>query len=143
LKGNISFALSNFEFDTLSFEKLGHIMRVENQIEPHILFSNFSFRNTSQAGILFSAFDTQRLDVPSRILISNLTVHNAFTAFESFITVFSNTILEISNSTLSRCFSQDKGAVIKAGFQRALVTIKHSIFEENVALEGGVFNSLS
>ena len=69
----------------------------------------------------------------------NLTVSNTKNSFNSFIQVFENSHLKISDSHFSNNFGLAKGSVLCGDYTNTVTEIFDSVFENNSAVEGGVF----
>ena len=70
--------------------------------------------------------------------MSNITVDNINSQFDSFIALQTGAVLSISNSSFTNTNCYEAGSVLFAGTQLTLTTIMNTIFENNTALLGGV-----
>lgn len=138
---NPKITFSGLTFRNLVFEKYGHLISLAHQMPKVMTVEDVTVSNIRKGYFSLAAFNKENEDTPHKSEFVNFTVSDSFNEFRSLIHVYSNSILEVRDSTFKKIFSKENGAVVSADYQKAQVVIRNSTFRENSAFSGGVFST--
>ena len=125
-------------FKNLTFILGGNIVLMKSQMSNFLLLQDSSFENISGGGLRAEAFD-KNIAVTSHLRIQNLITLDINTQFSSFLQVYEGGELSIYDSIVKNIYCYEDGAVLYAGYQKAIVNVYNSTFVNNTSVIGGVF----
>ena len=138
---NITYTFSNISFNNIQFSNKGNLMMFQHQFKNNqIVVSSSSFSNIVGGGISVEAGNKNNLAISTKVKFQNCTFINNNMNYNSLMTINEGGVVQIDASTFTNISTFQNGAVIFAGYQKAIVTVTNSNFTNNYAVTGGVFN---
>jgi hypothetical protein len=131
--------ISNLHFDNLNFTRGGNLLQIQQHVTNGVVISNSSATNIKGGSFYFKSLKTFTNNARTIVKFSNFTANTLDQQYGSFILVNEGTDLEIRDSSFTNAYCFEEGSVVFAGYQKALVDIYSTVFENNTAIEGGVF----
>jgi hypothetical protein len=135
-----SIEIDTVTFKNLNFKNGGNLFLLQHQTNEDMTFSNGVFENITNSGITVKSFGLINGTYDTKIVFSNLTVTNVEAVSASFFSLYEGANIEIHDSKFSKISNVISGAVMTAGYQRAIANIYNSAFENNTSADGGVFS---
>jgi hypothetical protein len=126
-------------FENLSFLRGGNLFDFKQQMKYQLLVENSRAISLKGAEIHFEAYNKNNLMLPTRVKLQNFTADFINALYDSFLYLEQGSQLEIVSSSFTNINWYEEGAVIFAGFMQTLTIIHDSVFENNTAIQGGVF----
>ena len=141
LESNVKLNLifSSLVFDNISFKTNGYLLLLMHQLPTQLVIESSTFTNLKSAGIKIEASNKQDKLLSTQVLIEDSLFTNINDETNSLINIFEGGNLTINNWTFVGVFTYEEGAVLYAGSQKTLTTIKSSVFKNNTAVTGAIF----
>jgi hypothetical protein len=102
--------------------------------------NDLSIVNITNGRIYLEAFNLQNSNLSSKMLINNFTTDNVNAEYSSLILINEGAELEIRDSVFKNIYCYEEGAIIFAGYQKSVTSIYDSVFINNTAVQGSLFN---
>jgi hypothetical protein len=137
---DLKVVISNFTFSNITFVNGGNLMNLGHMMNSYLVIQDSTFVNLNTAVILIASSITQDSSVKTKVQILNSKFDQFYSFSGSLITAYEGSVIEIKNSTFTNLSTLSRGAAITAGNKQADVTIYDSVFMNNSANEGAIFN---
>ena len=138
---NIVISYNNVSFTNIFFATTGFLFELDHQLPTNLTISNSSFKNVKQGNIKITSSNLQNTALLTSVHMLNVTVDNVQQDSQSFINVEEGGRLFISGSQFSNMYIYSDGGVISGGPKGTIITITNSLFQNNSAQNGGVFDA--
>ena len=92
---------SNMIFSNLEFKQGGNILNFEYLLTIPVQIMNSEFRNITGGKISVKSFTSNIADLSTNVVMSNITVDDINSQFDSFITLQTGAVLSISDSSFT------------------------------------------
>lgn len=137
---DVTFSFSELEFSYITFGISGELLKFGHQLENSIAVSNSKFSSISGGEILIESANLQNSDLKTKVDFINSTFLNIDANYLSLMQINEGAVVSIDGCNFTGIYTLEEGAVIFAGYRKAVVVIKNSSFTNNYAVTGGVFN---
>ena len=137
---DLSLEFHNLVFRNITSSTSVNLLYLQHFLPTKVVVRDSFFENISSAGITIGSFLTHNELLKTRVLFENNRIDQFSSNSASFISAYESTILEINNCSFSNMHTRGQGAVVTAGEKLAEVTISDSVFQNNSAVDGSVFN---
>ena len=137
---DIQFKFQNLTFSNIDFLTVGQLFELKHQFPTALVISDSVFQNISSGYIQITSSNLQNKDLLTRLKFLNNTIDGIQLRAKSFLDLAEGAVAEIHDCTFSNIYSYFSGSAITAGFQKADVKVYNSVFINNTAIEGGIFN---
>jgi len=138
---DIRLKFNNLTFTNIEFSTKGYLMKLGHQLPTNAIIIKAKFENIINGEILVTSSHLQNTDLLTGVQMSEIEVSNISHSSNSFIKSNKGSRLYIENSKFSNMDTLNDGAVISGGYQKSVTIVKDTIFENNTAVNGGVFNA--
>jgi hypothetical protein len=116
------------------------LIQFQHQIKNAIVIKDSMIMNITGGTIYIESLNKNNVEIPTKVKFENITVADVNSKFSSFLLLQQGAILEIHDSKFLNNFWYESGSIIFAGYQYTNTSIFNTIFENNTAVNGGVFN---
>ena len=137
---DILFEFTNITFTGVSYSMSGYLMDLNHLLVNQVLIQNSSFTNLTNAGIRIGGTASNSNVIKSKVKIINSVFNSSMVGTSSFISTYTKSEVEIINCTFTNMATVDNGAVLRAMSSEVIVNISDSLFQNNSAIEGSLFN---
>ena len=137
---DISFEFTNITFTGISYSRSGNLMNINHLLASQVLIQDSSFTNLVNAGIKIGGTTSTNNNIKSKVKITNSVFDDSIIGASSFISGYTKSEIEIINCTFTNMATLDNGAVLRAMSTEVIVNISDSLFQNNSAIEGSLFN---
>ena len=137
---DVTLTFDNLTFDGISFKSRGNLLNLDQQLPTNLTISNSRFRNISQGIINIESANKENNDLLTHVVLKNITADQIQENDASFLNVKQGGRLYISDSSFTSMYIYQNGGFLSGGASSTITTIHNSVFENNSALNGGVFH---
>ena len=139
INANVSMNFVNLTFSNITFKYSGNLFQAMHQLPTNVSISNSTFTSLQAAWIVVEASNKQNINLLSNLVIYNSIFTNIDDEYSSLLNVNEGGVLYISNSQFSNIYWYEEGAVLFSGYQKSVTIISNSIFQNNTAMTGVIF----
>ena len=125
--------------NNISYSTKGSLLLLKHQLPTQLVIANSTFLNLKSAGIKIESYNKINKNLTTQVLIQSSDFSDINGETNSLINVLEGGNLTINNWTFADIFTYEEGAVLYAGYQKTLTTIKSSVFKNSTAVKGAVF----
>ncbi|CAI2373860.1 unnamed protein product [Moneuplotes crassus] len=130
----------NLTFSDIEFKSKGYLLNLDQQLPSNLTISNSRFMNIKQGIINIASTKVENPDLLASVHLFNITAENIQENEASFLNVEQEGRLFVSDSSFKNMYIYQDGGVLSGGSSNTITVITNSTFENNSALNGGVFN---
>ena len=136
---DIVFTFKQLNFKGITFKSQGYLLNLGQQFPNNVTISDSTFKNISHGSILVTSSNLQNNVLLTHVNFINITVDDIEEDSTSFIEVKEGGRVHISSSKFINMHCFQTGGVIFGGSKATITIIRNSVFKNNVAVSGAVF----
>ena len=140
IDSTLQLQISNILMSDITFIRDGNLILFQQQTKVPMIVTNSIFQNVYGGGIQFKAYNKNNLTLTTNIIFVNMTATNCNSNTQSFMTATTGSVISVYNSSFVNNCNYMNGAVASAEALSASISFYNSVFQNNTAVKGAVFN---
>ncbi|CAI2378198.1 unnamed protein product [Moneuplotes crassus] len=137
---DLSLNFDNLSFSEILFNSRGNLLDLDQQLPTNLTISNSRFTNIQQGIINIASSNIENTALLTNVYLKNISASQIQQNEASFLNVLQGGRLHISDSSFTGMYTYQDGSVLTGGSSSTITMIHNSTFQNNYALNGGVFN---
>ena len=127
-QSNLHLVFSNFYSNNILFKTYGNFLKFGQHLQIPAIIRNSTFTNFHSTSIEVYPESQEESNMRTMLRIENTVFNNIEGGFESLLTVYQGSYLEIDNWTFTNIYTYEDAGVIFADYQNTYIVIYNSLF---------------